>query len=137
MWGHATRRPLPMRSLINYGRVKSAEAEALLPEFDLRRRVGRKLESLRGRKGVVAVVVDVADFDGSLPRWALQQLLPRDAEGRACTTPGVRLVVLANKVDLLPRYVSADRLEMWVRRRARQARSVAGGEPARSAASGP
>jgi len=107
-------------SLINYGRVKSAEAEAALPGFDIRRRVGRKLEALRGRKGVLAVVVDVSDFDGSLPRWALAQILPRNAEGAPVTVPGISLVVVANKVDLLPRQVSKHRLEQWIRRRARQ-----------------
>ena len=61
-------------SLINYGKVKSAEAELSLPEFNIRTKVGRKLESLRGRKGIILCVVDVSDFDGSLPRWALAQV---------------------------------------------------------------
>ena len=54
--------------------IKSARAEAALPEFDLGRRVGRKIGLQRMRRGVVLCVVDAADFDGSLPRAALQGL---------------------------------------------------------------
>ena len=51
-------------------------AEAALPEFDLAKRVGRKLALQRFRRSVVLCVVDAADFDGSLPRNALRALLP-------------------------------------------------------------
>ncbi len=54
--------------------IKSARAEAALPEFDLGRRVGRKIGLQRARRAVVLCVVDAADFDGSLPRAALQGL---------------------------------------------------------------
>ena len=66
-------------SLRNYGRVKSAAAEASLPGFDLEQKVGRKLALARFRRQVVLVVVDVADFDGSLPRKALAGLLAAQA----------------------------------------------------------
>lgn len=56
--------------------IKSAMAEAALPEFDLAKRVGRKLALQRFRRSVVLCVVDAADFDGSLPRNALRALLP-------------------------------------------------------------
>ncbi len=54
--------------------VKSARAEADLPQFDLGQKVGRKIGLTRHRRAVVLCVVDAADFDGSLPRTALQAL---------------------------------------------------------------
>jgi hypothetical protein len=54
--------------------VKSLKAEAELPEFDLGQKVGRKIALQRSRRAVVLCVVDAADFDGSLPRAALQGL---------------------------------------------------------------
>jgi hypothetical protein len=51
--------------------VKSESAEAQLPEFDLAKKVGRKIALQKDRRALVLVVVDVWDFDGSLPRAAL------------------------------------------------------------------
>jgi hypothetical protein len=49
---------------------------------------------------VVLAVVDVADFDGSLPRAALKALLPRDTETGGLKTPrDVDLVIAVNKVS--------------------------------------
>jgi hypothetical protein len=62
-------------SLTHYGRVRSALAEAAMPAFDLARKVGRKIALQRDRRATVMVVVDITDFDGSLPRVALQALL--------------------------------------------------------------
>ena len=62
-------------SLTHYGRVKSEPAEAALPGFDLARRVGAPLGRSRFRRQVLLVVVDAGDFDGSLPRTALVDLL--------------------------------------------------------------
>ena len=58
--------------LKHQGRVKRPGAEALLPDFDLAKKVGRKIALQRDRRALVLVVVDVADFDGSLPRSALR-----------------------------------------------------------------
>ena len=55
-------------------RIKSQRAEAALPQFDLGRKVGRKIGLQKLRRAVVLVVVDAADFDGSLPRAALEGL---------------------------------------------------------------
>ena len=44
----------------------------MLPEFDIGRKVGAKIRLQRFRRAVVLCVVDVADFDGSLPRAALK-----------------------------------------------------------------
>lgn len=54
--------------------MKNARAEADLPQFDLGQKVGRKIGLQRSRRAVVLCVVDAADFDGSLPRTALQAL---------------------------------------------------------------
>ena len=55
-------------------RIKSERAEASLPQFDLGRKVGRKIGLQKMRRAVVLVVVDAADFDGSLPTAALEGL---------------------------------------------------------------
>ena len=55
-------------------RIKSQRAEAALPQFDLGKKVGRKIGLQKMRRAVVLVVVDAADFDGSLPRAALEGL---------------------------------------------------------------
>jgi hypothetical protein len=68
-------------SLTHYGRVRSALAEAAMPEFDLARKVGRKIALQRDRRATVMVVVDITDFDGSLPRAALQALLQGSPAG--------------------------------------------------------
>ena len=43
-----------------------------MPGFDFVRSVGRKIALQRFRRAVVLMVVDVADFDGSLPRGAIR-----------------------------------------------------------------
>jgi hypothetical protein len=55
-----------------FRRVKSAAAESQLPEFDLGKKVGRKIALQKDRRAVVLLVVDASDFDGSLPREALK-----------------------------------------------------------------
>mmetsp|Transcript_1792 Transcript_1792/g.5215 ORF Transcript_1792/g.5215 Transcript_1792/m.5215 type:complete len:701 (+) Transcript_1792:224-2326(+) len=113
-------------SLTHYGAVKVAAAEAQIPAFDLGRKVGRKIAATPHRRAVVACVVDLADFDGSLPRAALAACIPREfwddatAEGPQYLEGGFRLVVVANKADLLPRQMSRPRIEQWVRKRCRQ-----------------
>lgn len=113
--------------------VKDESAENLLPDFDFERVVGQRLRTAYGRRAVVLLVVDAADFDGSFPRSAARILAEAEASlGQAWQEgqPGnaFRLVVVANKCDLLPKQVSWMRLGQWVRRRAR-----AGGAPRVSA----
>ena len=55
-----------------HSKVKVEGAESLLPEFDLAKKVGRKIFLQKDRRAVVLCVVDVWDFDGSLPRAALK-----------------------------------------------------------------
>jgi hypothetical protein len=53
-------------------KIRRPGAEALLPDFDMAKKVGRKIALQQDRRAVVMVVIDVADFDGSLPRAALR-----------------------------------------------------------------
>lgn len=109
-------------SLKHEGRLKAPEMERLLPGFDLLKAVGPYLANTTpGKSTVVVAVVDAADFDGSLPRNALKALWPKDREGRPVRPRGTHLVLVANKADLLPPYVSAKRLQEWVKRRTKQA----------------
>lgn len=54
--------------LTHEGRVNSLTAEMELPPFDLAATVGTKIARRTSRRAVVLVVIDIADFDGSLPR---------------------------------------------------------------------
>ncbi|KAF6251140.1 hypothetical protein COO60DRAFT_669368 [Scenedesmus sp. NREL 46B-D3] len=133
-------------SLVHYGKVKSEAAEGLLPEFDLGKKVGRKIALQRDRQAMVLCVVDVWDFDGSLPRTALASLFPPGAaqpsnaplsqlDGSSSSSssssgrPGAppqdalpfQLAVAVNKFDLLPSQATPKRVEQWVRSRLRQA----------------
>ncbi len=59
----------------------------------------------------------VADFDGSLPRGALRSILPPDLRQGPIDVSrslplGFRLIVAVNKADLLPKQVTAARLEV-------------------------
>lgn len=133
----ASPKPLCARcfSLVNYGKVKNAAAEAALPSFDLAAVVGRKLALTKFRRQIVLVVVDVADFDGSLPRAELRAMLPPlgEEDGRSSSRGGmtssssssasapVSLVFAVNKADTLPAAATASRVADWARRRARAA----------------
>lgn len=110
-------------SLRHYGRVKSAIAETTLPGFDFAKAVGRKLSLQKFRRSIVLMVVDLSDFDGSLPRAAIRSLLPPHVptfDVSKSPPPTFRLIVAANKFDLLPKAATRNRLEVWVRRRMAQ-----------------
>ncbi|KAK9844801.1 hypothetical protein WJX74_007024 [Apatococcus lobatus] len=113
-------------SLRNYGQVKDPAAENKLPSFDLGRKAGQKIRLQVHRRAIILCVVDVADFDGSLPRAALSGLLDTIGYGDEAPSAsprdlGHQLVVAVNKIDLLPTQISVKRLEDWVRLRLRQA----------------
>lgn len=55
-------------ALYVYRQVKNEAAESEMPGFDLAGRVGRKISLQKFRTSVVLCVVDIVDFDGSLPR---------------------------------------------------------------------
>eukprot|EP00199_Chlamydomonas_sp_CCMP681_P000330 CAMPEP_0119116928 /NCGR_PEP_ID=MMETSP1180-20130426/52557_1 /TAXON_ID=3052 ORGANISM="Chlamydomonas cf sp, Strain CCMP681" /NCGR_SAMPLE_ID=MMETSP1180 /ASSEMBLY_ACC=CAM_ASM_000741 /LENGTH=544 /DNA_ID=CAMNT_0007106131 /DNA_START=76 /DNA_END=1710 /DNA_ORIENTATION=+ len=127
-------------SLKHTGKVKVEAAEDKLPGFDLAKKVGRKIALQKDRRAVVLVVVDAWDFDGSLPRTALQSLYPagtivpgelyggstsqQDGPGADTSAPAAvrfQLMVALNKADLLPKQATAIRLAQWVRVRMQQA----------------
>ena len=85
-----------------------------MPSFDLTRKVGSKIKLQKYRRAVILCVVDMADFDGSLPRAALQELLPGLEQGQEQSQAalGYRLVIAASKVDLLPAQATAARLQV-------------------------
>jgi ribosome biogenesis GTPase A len=110
-------------SLNHYGKVKSAEAESALPGFDFGRVIGTRINMQKFRRAIVLMVVDLGDFDGSLPRAAIKSLLPagyRGADEGNRLPSTFRLVVAANKSDLLPSVATYTRIEGWVRRRMAQ-----------------
>lgn len=118
--------------LRNYGKVKDPSKESLLPEFDFERTVGARLVRTHAARTVVVMVVDSSDFDGSFPRRVaslLAQLEDKQSEAWRENKSGnvPRLVLVANKIDLLPKQISPVRLEAWVRRRAKE-----GGAPSLS-----
>ncbi|KAK9102563.1 hypothetical protein Sjap_019817 [Stephania japonica] len=112
-------------SLRHYGRVKDANVENLLPDFDFDHTIGRKLGTARGTRSVVLMVVDGADFDGSFPRKVarlVSETIDENSsawkEGKSGNVP--RVVLVVTKIDLLPSSLSPTRLEHWVRQRARE-----------------
>ena len=110
-------------SLTHYGRVKSEEAEGALPGFDFGRAIGSRIALQKFRRSVVVMVVDLGDFDGSLPRSAIRSLLPENGRGADVANrfpDSFRLVVAANKSDLLPSQATHKRVEAWIRRRMAQ-----------------
>jgi len=102
-------------SLRNTGRPKNVNAEILLPSFDFKRSVGTQMERYpnNSKKGVVLVVVDLVDFDGSFPVDAVDALEPHAERG------AIEIVLVANKVDLMPAQATRARLTQFVRRRAK------------------
>ncbi|KAH7435574.1 hypothetical protein KP509_06G070100 [Ceratopteris richardii] len=118
--------------LRNYGKVKDPTKESLLPDFDFERTVGARLARAHAARTVVVMVVDSSDFDGSFPRRAaalLSELEEKQGEAWKNSKAGnvPRLVLVANKIDLLPKQISPTRLDSWIRRRARD-----GGAPSPS-----
>lgn len=108
---------MPQLPLLPCSHIISQQSEAALPSFDLTRKVGRKIKLQKYRRAVVLCVVDMADFDGSLPRAALQELLPGLEQGQEQSQAalGYRLVIAASKVDLLPAQATAARLQVCSR----------------------
>ncbi|MEW5302007.1 MAG: hypothetical protein WDW36_004821 [Sanguina aurantia] len=107
-------------SLTHTGKIKNEAAESMLPEFDLAKKVGRKIALQKDRRAVVLCVVDIWDFDGSLPRKALQSLFPpAGAVGSPQAGEEVRfkLMIAVNKFDLLPKEATMMRVSAWVRTR--------------------
>ncbi len=97
--------------------VKDQAAEDKLPSFDLGKKAGQKIRLQTHRRAIILCVVDVADFDGSLPRTALSALLTTIGYGDEAPTDVPRdvphqLLIAVNKIDLLPTQISVKRLEV-------------------------
>ncbi|GLI65589.1 hypothetical protein VaNZ11_009163 [Volvox africanus] len=107
--------------LTHSGKLKTYVGEAALPEFDLGKKVGRKIYLQKDRKAVVLCVVDLWDFDGSLPRLAIRALMPPGTGDAAPEDLKFKLMVAANKFDLLPSAATVPRVQQWVRTRLKQA----------------
>ncbi|CAL5064693.1 unnamed protein product [Urochloa decumbens] len=112
-------------SLRHYGRIKHADAERLLPDFDFVAAVGPRLASPSGARSLVLLLADAADFDGSFPR-AVARLVAAAGEahgkdwkhGAPANLPRALLVV--TKLDLLPTpSLSPDDVHAWAHARAR------------------
>jgi len=96
------------------GRVKNEAAEILLPSFDFSRVIGDRFERLTTKgSAVVLLMVDLLDFDGSFPVDAIDVIEPYSEEGV------VDVLLVANKVDLMPVQCTRTRLTSFVRRRAK------------------
>lgn len=112
-------------SLRHYGKVKDANVENLLPDFDFHHTIGRKLATSSGTRSIVLMVVDASDFDGSFPRKVARLVSDSIDENSAAWKQGKsgnvpRVVFVVTKIDLLPPSLSPTRLEHWVRQRARE-----------------
>lgn len=96
------------------GKVKNEAAEVLLPSFDFERVIGDSFERLKKPgSAVVLLMVDLLDFDGSFPVDAIDVIEPYVESGV------VDVLLVANKVDLMPVQCTRTRLTSFVRRRSK------------------
>ena len=100
-------------SLRHYGVVKNEAAEILMPSFDFKRVIGDRLSRLGPNGAVVLLVIDVMDFDASFPADAVDVLHPYVLDET------VDVLLVANKVDLLPTQCTRTRVTSFARRRAK------------------
>ena len=100
-------------SLRHYGVVKNEAAEILMPSFDFKRVIGDRLSRLGPNGAVVLLVIDVIDFDASFPADAVDVLHPYVLDET------VDVLLVANKVDLLPTQCTRTRVTSFARRRAK------------------
>ncbi len=96
------------------GKVKNEAVEVLLPSFDFERVIGDSFAKLRAPgSAVVLLMADLLDFDGSFPVDALDVIEPYVESGV------VDVLLVANKVDLMPVQCTRTRLTSFVRRRSK------------------
>ncbi|KAK6162826.1 hypothetical protein DH2020_002667 [Rehmannia glutinosa] len=104
-------------------KVSKAERKKSLERLK-RRKMSTRLMKPTGNADstVVVMVVDCVDFDGSFPKRAAKSLFKALVEGKDGSKVSKKLpklVLVATKVDLLPKQVSPARLDRWVRHRAK------------------
>ena len=100
-------------SLRHHGVVKNQAAEILMPSFDFGRVVGNKLKRTGPGGAVILLLVDIVDFDASFPIDAVDFLDPYVKDET------VDVLLVANKVDLLPTQCTRARVSTFARRRAK------------------
>ena len=100
-------------SLRHHGVVKNEAAEILMPSFDFKRVIGGRLDRLGPSGAAVLLVIDVTDFDASFPADAVDALHPY------VSNETVDVLLVANKVDLLPTQCTRTRVTSFARRRAK------------------
>lgn len=102
-------------SIRNYGRVKNPDAEDRLPSFDVASKLCSRIGNIKGIRQTLLCVVDITDFDGSVPH----QTLARIANDPLIKEKNVSVVLALNKLDLLPRVASDQRIRSWANRQIR------------------
>jgi ribosome biogenesis GTPase A len=96
------------------GRVKNEAGESLLPSFDFERVIGDRFNRLREKNSaVVLLMVDLIDYDGSFPVDAVDVIEPYVQKGV------LDVLLVANKVDLMPAQCTRTRLTSFVRQRSK------------------
>eukprot|EP00210_Caulerpa_lentillifera_P000141 g136.t1 len=103
-------------SLKYYGKLKSKEAEEFIPHFSVESVLKPKLQKTKGRKIVIVCVVDLIDFEASLPHDTIHSLFPHS------NPDFLELIIVGNKIDLLPKTIKQEVLEIWVRTRLKEFR---------------
>ena len=99
-------------SLRNYGKVKNPEIEDQLPSFDVASKLCSRIANIKGIRQVLLCVVDITDFDGSIPTETLSRLF----SDKQIQQKNISFIFAVNKVDLVPRVASDQRLITWTRR---------------------
>ena len=102
-------------SLRNYGKVKNPLVEDQLPSFDVASKLCQRIINVKGIRQVLLCVVDVTDFDGSIPTQTLNRIFS-DSQIKE---KNLSFIIAVNKVDLLPRIASDQRLQTWTKKQIR------------------
>ena len=84
-----------------------------MPSFDFKRVIGSRLDRLGPSGAAVLLVIDVMDFDASFPADAVDALHPY------VLNETIDVLLVANKVDLLPTQCTRTRVTSFARRRAK------------------
>jgi len=79
-----------------------------VPKFSVEGVLKPKIQKNKGKKVVIVCVVDLFDFDASLPTEELKSLFPFTAR----LPDHLDLILVANKIDLIPKSISRAALEV-------------------------
>ncbi|XRB19766.1 GTP-binding protein [Pseudoscourfieldia marina] len=115
-------------SLVHHRTVKNADAESILPSFDVAKEIVRRMIHMPERRPCVLVVLDATDIDGSLPRKCLRDIYRMWSSNYAVDGGGgdnsevyrrypPTLAVAVHKWDLMPTALTSGRMLDFVRSR--------------------